>query len=107
NTGWVDDSSASGTYQVEPYAPGFYKDREGYIHLRGAADRTSGSAPLIGTLPAGARPPGAAGKYIYFEVYTTAGAAGGLYVGTDGTLTLNGGSAGFVSLDGVTFRQGN
>ncbi|MGB2874319.1 MAG: hypothetical protein WBB76_02475, partial [Gaiellaceae bacterium] len=42
NTGWVDDSSASGTYQVEPYAPGFYKDREGYIHLRGAADRTSG-----------------------------------------------------------------
>jgi hypothetical protein len=107
-TGWVNDVGAGGTYKVSPYNVGYYIDREGFVHLRGAADRTSGTEPIIAILPAGARPEGTPGSsFIYFPLYTTGSTFGTIYIGADGSIRLLAGSAGFVSLDGVTFPQGN
>jgi hypothetical protein len=107
-TGWVNDAGSGGSFKVSPYDVGYYVDREGFVHLRGAADRTSGSSQVIATLPAGARPEGVAGSsFIYFPVYTETETLGTIFIGADGTIKLLSGNAGFVSLDGITFPQGN
>jgi hypothetical protein len=36
--------------------PAYSKDAQGYVHLQGAAARSSGTGTVIGTLPAGFRP---------------------------------------------------
>jgi hypothetical protein len=98
---------------------GFYKDREGVVHLKGAA---SGTHTLgIIQLPAGYRP--ASGKALFFAAKcgcsTTDSPTGdtvsldtgqveifgsGFGAGTDGSLRLITGGAGDVDLDGITFR---
>jgi hypothetical protein len=90
-----------------PYVPGFYLDREGFVHLRGAVERLSGSSTLIATLPSGARPAGLATSSVTFAVPTAARTVGIVVIGSDGTVTLLTGNATFVSLDGITFPQGN
>jgi hypothetical protein len=104
NTGWVDNVEPLGDDSV---AVGYYKDREGFVHLRGSAVRQSGSSGLIGTLPSGFRPAGSLGAQA-FEVTETIGGGTAVTVDVlpDGEIHDQSGLGGVV-LDGVSFRAGN
>jgi hypothetical protein len=85
-----------------PVTVGFYKDQEGVVHLKGAAD--GGTNPTIFQLPAGFRP--ASGRILGFAVICSGCGAntGGLVIaGSDGAVQAPVGAI-RVGLDGVTFR---
>lgn len=87
-------------------APQWYTDGSGIVHLEGAVTQTSssGQANLIGTLPDNARPT----RTVFTIVHTDLGTYADLAIGTDGTITLLPSfntNTGFVSLEGITFRQ--
>jgi hypothetical protein len=111
-----------GTIVPQPETVAFYKDREGVVHLKGAAWRGT-SSPVIFQLPAGYRP--APGKALAVAAVCVACASNdpqggtvsyhtgqltilgsGISAATDGAVLmeeqLTGGKA--VFLDGVTFR---
>ncbi len=98
--GWTNN----GTYEAPA---GFYKDREGVVHLTGDVAGSSGS--VIFQLPAGYRP--AAGKFQSFEedCSCSAGYTGTVQVGGTGSILGDGAVelvvlGTVVSLDGITFR---
>lgn len=91
--GWVD-------YGAPYFAPGYWKDPLGFIHLRGVIKSgTVGSSAF--TLPPGARPISHPGPFIVLSN----GAAGRVDIGTDGTITPIAPSSNvYVVLDGIYFR---
>lgn len=91
NTGWSN-------YGAGNMAVGYFKDSQGIIHLRGLAQRTSGSAALIFTLPSGYRPSATEA----FAVEAT-NAFGQITVYSDGKVQLDFGTATYCSLSGITF----
>lgn len=93
NTGWGNIGGVSASAE-------FYKDASGIVHLRGVIARSSGTAPLIFTLPAGYRPD----AYEFFVVQ--AGSAyGDVEVQTTGQVRFGTGTpSGYVSLSGISFR---
>jgi hypothetical protein len=90
---------------------GFYKDREGVVHLKGTAE--GGTKTPVFHLPAGYRP--ASGKVLRFSIACTGGPCGvaqaglmliagpGVVPGEDGSVLVLPGAI-RVSFDGVTFR---
>jgi hypothetical protein len=85
-----------------PDAVAFYKDQEGVVHLKGAAE--GGTAETIFQLPPGYRP--GSGKILGFAVICSGCGAntGGLGIaGSDGAVQAPAGAV-RVGLDGVTFR---
>jgi hypothetical protein len=81
--------------------PGFTKDPEGFVHLRGAVDGGTLGVDAF-TLPSGFRP--ATDKL--FLTPSGIGAVTTLLVGPDGGTSPNGGSTLCASLDGVSFPAG-
>jgi lysophospholipase L1-like esterase len=85
-----------------PFAPpGFRKDADGVVSLRGtikSGTATAGTTLL--TLPAGYRPP-----YTQIFVCASAETYGEVWVGTDGTVKIQAGTATWLSLDAVRFRS--
>ena len=100
---WIDDVEPSGDDSVPV---GYYKDREGFVHLRGSATLTSGSDPLIGTLPAGFRPAGSLGGQAFEVPESLAGPAATVMIQPNGQIIDQTAALG-VFLDGITFRAGN
>jgi hypothetical protein len=91
----------------------YYKDREGFVHLRGSVWQTgtAGADPnLIAVLPPGFRPPpapaGGVGQEA-FLAYTSNATPGDLSITSDGHIELVLGSPNYVGLDGIAFRAGN
>ena len=89
--------------------PAWYLDDSGVIHLQGAAKQTNdvtAFAPLIGTLPAAARP----AHSIYTIAHSFDGTFAGVEIDTSGEIFAipPGGPAvkdfSFVSLEGITYR---
>jgi hypothetical protein len=92
---------------------GFYKDREGFVHLTGDArhDTTSGCGTILFTLPAGYRPPTELGFPAVRQA--TSGSpfqeAHRINVGDDGIVFLTGScenatATTILTLDGIVFR---
>jgi hypothetical protein len=86
--------------------PQWYTDGSGTVHLEGAVSQTStsGNANLIGTLPTAARPT----RSVFTIVHTSSGTYADLGILTDGSIVLlpsSNTNPGFVSLEGITFRQ--
>lgn len=72
------------------YAPaGFFRDHSGLVHLQGAV---KGTGPTIFRLPRGWRPKGGVRRF------------GEVTIRGNGTVNASG-DAGFLSLDGIVFRQ--
>ena len=94
---WHNFPPAPGT----PDVAAFYKDQEGVVHLKGAAE--GGTAPIIFQLPPGYRP--ASGKILEFAVICggCGAATGDLTIRSDGAVEAES-AATRVGLDGVTFR---
>jgi hypothetical protein len=89
---WVDYTP---TADVNP--TGFYKDKDGVVHLRGAA-KSGTVGQRIFRLPLGMRP----FKLLVFNVISNA-AVGQLNIEADGTVALASGSNVFLSFEGITF----
>lgn len=93
------------TYTTAPHGDpaGFYKDREGFVHLRGHVKDGTLSLPIF-RLPVGLRP---ITNTLCFAVVaqTTPGTVqmGQINVEPDGDVVLVAGGTGLVSLDGITF----
>ncbi|MEP6795190.1 MAG: hypothetical protein ABJB16_12745 [Saprospiraceae bacterium] len=80
----------------------YYKDKMGIVHLRGMVQlATNQSGLAIFTLPAGYRP--VASGQLVFPSQASSGLAR-IDVLTSGNVTVMGGSTGWISLDGITFR---
>lgn len=104
-TGWTNYSGSAG-FATCQYAT----DITGNVKLKGLAARTSGSAWLIGTLPAGFRP--AASRVFVVHTFTgTTFQEGRVDILNDGTITLilpasmapgPGAGQGYVALDSIT-----
>ncbi len=84
---------------------GFYKDREGVVHLKGAAAQGPSNNAMF-SLPPGYRP--AVGELVTIAVGCdcplSSGTASVTIGGPFGAVTLNNATVTQVSLDGVTFR---
>lgn len=80
--------------------PRWVRDTQGFVHLEGAATRSSGTDLVIAVLPAGVRP----SNDVYVPVYGDGGTAAYLQITNDGFVQLVDGPVSFVSLEGVTFR---
>ena len=91
-SGWVD---YGGAYQI-----GQYKKVGDLIFLRGLVKRTSGSGTTITTLPSGYRPP----AQLLFGVHTNTG-FGRLDIDSSGNVSLQGGGADWVQLNGLVFSN--
>ena len=91
NTGWSNVGGGNA-------AAAYFKDSHGVIHLRGRVKRTSGTAVLIFTLPAGYRPAS-------IEAFATeaTNAFGQITVYTDGKVQLDFGAVSYCSISGITF----
>jgi len=99
----------------KPYAPGFggtpsyTKDAEGFVHLAGTLSGSGKTSTLIGTLPAGFRPPlgswvavgNSNGAFNPFSVNIFISEGGELFA-----LAGTGSNLSFVSLEGVEFYVG-
>ena len=88
-----------------PYAAvGYYKDPFGRVHLRGAMEKTSGSAPASAfTLPAGFRPTETEAFLVLNSPTLNRSAV--LVIAPSGTVTMEYLNAtAFISLSGVSFR---
>lgn len=79
-------------------AAGYYKDKFGFVHLKGLVKRTSGSSVAIFTLPSGFRP---IGRMLY--VVRTDTGAGRIDILNDGDVRLESGGVAYVQLDGLYF----
>lgn len=79
--------------------PGYAKDSNGVVHLRGSvANGTAKDDAFI--LPPADRP----SSYLYFTIYTYSGTQGSLEINPDGGVEAFGdGAVSFSSLDGITF----
>lgn len=98
-TGWSNLSFGSGwTDYGSGFMPGSYKKVGDLIFLRGLVKRTSGSGTTITTLPSGYRPP----AQLLFAVHTNTG-LGRVDIDTSGNVTLVGGGADWVQLNGLVF----
>ena len=91
-------------------AADWYTDDSGFVHLEGAVTQTNsnsvnGSDPnLIATLPAAASPPQA----VYMIVHTLSGTYADLAISPSGQIFMIASpntNPGFLSLEGITFRQ--
>lgn len=90
--GWV---NYGGTYNPA----GYFKDSLGIVHLRGLV-KSGGIGKHIFILPAGFRP-----QYRELQpVQTNSNTIGRVDVLTDGRVHVGAGNAGWLSLDGITFR---
>ncbi len=86
------------------YAPGFtqaafWKDPWGTVHLKGLVKNGSPATSTIFTLPAGYR-----SQEYEHHAAASAGVFGIVATSSDGSVSLNTGSAGWVALEGITFR---
>ena len=88
--------------------PGYHVDPVGFVHLRGALRRASGSSEVALSLPAAARPAAVMRFPVYAEGNTGVTTAG-IRIDPNGDLLVQapGDAAGnLVSLDGVTYKPG-
>jgi len=106
-------TNVSGNWTDDPgddsVSVGYYKDHDGFVHLRGAVSRSSGSDTIIATLPAGYRParsPGDTSIGQFFPVQTLNAVGSVLIHSTDGQIELRSGNPPFVALDGIVFKAG-
>jgi len=84
--------------------PGYYKDTNGYVHLRGLIKDGSSSTAQIATLPAGFRPGGRA----MFATYGAVPAVVGVEVNASGqVLPRNATARTYLSLAGISFLAEN
>ena len=84
--------------------PAYYKDNDGYVHLRGLAIHATPSGSTIATLPAGYRP----GDRTMWPVLTSLTSPGRLDIDPSGTIHCDEGyGTGIVAMDGVTFLAEN
>ena len=93
NTGW---QNVGFGFQ----AVGYFKDQFGVVHLRGAAERVSGSSNHLFTLPVGYRPTAIEN----FLVYGDSGVVASVVIQPGGEIFMISGPTAFVSLAGVTFK---
>jgi len=92
-TGWANYDAVN--FQCE-----YLKDSMGFVHLRGLAQRTSGSGATITTLPSGCRP-----LDTHHTIALSAGAACEVDIDASGNVVLYGGTpTDYVSLDNVVFH---
>lgn len=92
NTGWEN-------YNIAWETAAYYKDRFGFVHLRGMVARSSGTEITIFTLPSGSRPP----LNITFPIIGANG-AGRLTITGSGNVVYESGGTTWYSLNGVYFR---
>jgi hypothetical protein len=106
----VNTSNWSATAGFGSRAPAWYKDKNGIVHLEGAATQTSASgtgANLIGTLPPAARP----GHEVYTIVHTFNGTYADLAIAPNGRIGVIAPRAPlvtdytFVSLESISYRR--
>lgn len=85
---------------VSPYyaTAGFYKDELGFVHLKGLV-KSGTLSTIIFTLPEGYRPL----ERHLFDAQSD-GANGRVDVSADGTVLQQGGSTGYLSLEGIIFK---
>lgn len=100
--GWITPTLLNGwiPYGSGTTAPGYYKDSDGYVHMKGLIKSGIANLPIL-YLPLGYRPK----EQLNFSVLTTG--TGGLVIGQlsvniTGSLIANGGTL-MLSLDGITF----
>lgn len=99
--GWADYGWGGSSY----FSPAcYYKDTNGYVHLRGLIKNAGGTATtVVGTLPAGFRPGGRS----MFTVFGNAGPYG-IEVNASGTITpRNASDRSAMSLAGISFLAEN
>lgn len=83
--------------------PGYYKDTNGYVHLRGLIANGSSSTATVATLPAGFRP----GFRTMFATYGSPGIVG-MEVSSTGTVApRNATTRTYLSLAGISFLAEN
>lgn len=85
------------TYAAGYDTPGYWKDPEGMVHLRGMAAAGTVASPIF-TLPVGYRP-----ASTILRVCSSNYAVGRLDIKADGTVTLQQGANNWVNLSGVSF----
>ncbi len=101
--GWTNASFQNGwvNYGGSYNSAGFYRDRQGVVHLRGLVrSGATGNNATIFNLPAGYRPPGRE-----LRVVQTADAVGRVDIETNGRVIPYSVNNGWVSLDGISFRS--
>lgn len=100
NNPWIAPSLLNGwiVYDGTYNPPGYFKDTNGIVHLRGMVKNGNMNQPIF-QLPSGYRPE----FRMLFGNFTNAG-AGRADVSTDGYVWPIIGSNGWFSLDGLTFR---
>jgi hypothetical protein len=99
-------------------AVGYFKDREGVVHLQGLANVGPGPVPVIFSLPPGFRP--ASGQILFFNTFcsgtTCSGEGNGQLLVAGSNVFLPGfafngavlaNTEATVSLDGISFRAAN
>jgi hypothetical protein len=92
NPGW------GPTQSPNEYPPAMYKDREGFVHLRGAVGRFSGTSTVPLTLPVGSRP----GRQVYFLGQGQGNATKWIRVDPNGAVNVE--ETVLITLDMVQFR---
>ncbi len=103
---WIAPTFLNGwlNYGFEFNPAGYYRDRQGMVHLRGLVKRNipAVSGQVIFTLPNGYQPP--------FQelrvVMTNPNVAGRCDIDANGNVIIVTGDAGWFSLDGISFRAG-
>lgn len=84
--------------------PAYWRDPLGIVHLQGSA-KSGAHNTVIGTLPAGYRPPGNAGFSVYTYDASTVPQVGHIAIsGAGDVLYLGPSTPAQVALDGITFR---
>lgn len=92
----------SWTYYGAPFnTPGYWKDPNGIVHLRGVLKPGTYGASMF-QLPAGYRP--AAQELIGVDTFAAADTMGRIEIQTDGNVIARNGGATFLTIDSVTFR---
>ena len=103
---WIAPTFLNGwlNYGFEFNPAGYYRDRQGMVHLRGLVKRNvpAVSGQTIFTLPSGYQPPFKELRV----VMTNPNVAGRCDIDANGNVIIVTGDAGWFSLDGISFRAG-
>ena len=126
NSGWYDINSLGGAGRIKwtpmvlagdwvtdttfAHAPKYFKDSNGFVHLRGKVETSSGATAIITTMPPGFRPPEEIWRFIAMLTRpATTSHIGCIKITSSGTVSATAAglaNAALMDLEGISFYAG-